>query len=74
MIDQKQHILCDIELRVSGPTEKATATFAANTLRTIANKLEQHGYADGHHEIMDLAGQTMGTIYLDFSEVINMQN
>lgn len=68
MCELTQYIQCDVELNVSGPSQKTSASWTANALRKIADKLEQNEYQDGHCEVKDNSGRPIGTVYFDFSE------
>ena len=63
-----QYIQCDVELNVSGPSQKTVASWTAMALRRIADKLERDEFEDGHHEVQDNSGRPVGTVYFDFSE------
>lgn len=62
------YVQCDIELNVSGPSDKTAITWTAQALRKIADRLENDGYEDGHHEVADNSGRPIGSVYFDFSE------
>ena len=66
MEDLTCHIKCDVEIDVSGPTDKTVAKWTADTLRKIADQLERDEYEDGHHEATDRSGRPVGTVYFDF--------
>ena len=68
MSELTQYIECDIELNVSGPSEKTVAVWTAKALRAIADRIEADGYEDGHHDVTDGSGRPIGTLYIDFSE------
>jgi hypothetical protein len=68
MSELTQFIQCDIELNVSGPSQKTVAHWTAAALRLIADKLERNEFQDGHHEVHDNSGRPIGTVYFDFSE------
>ncbi len=65
------YVQCDVELNVSGPTERVTVTWTANALRTIADQLERGSYGDGHHDVSDGSGKRIGSVYFDFSESVD---
>lgn len=68
MSELTQYIQCDVELNVSGPSQKTVASWTAAALRRIADRLEQDDYEDGHHEVADNTGRPIGSVYFDFSE------
>lgn len=59
-------ITCDVELNVSGPTDKTVTKWTADSLRKIADKLENDEFKAGEHEVTDSTGRPVGTVYLDF--------
>lgn len=59
-------IKCDIELNVTGPSDKTVAKWTADALRRIADQLEKDGYEDGHHPVTDGSGRPIGEVYFDF--------
>jgi hypothetical protein len=68
MSELTQYIQCDVELNVSGPSQKVVAGWTAAALRRIADRLEQDGFEDGHHDVGDNTGRPIGSVYFDFSE------
>lgn len=68
MTELTQYIQCDIELNVSGPSDKTTVAWTASALRRIADKLERGEFEDGHHDVSDGSGRPIGSVYFDFSE------
>lgn len=68
MAELTQYIQCDVELNVSGPSQKTVAIWTAAALRRVADRLEQGSYDDDHHDVADNSGRPIGSVYLDFSE------
>ncbi len=68
MSELTQYLVCDVELKVSGPHQKTVAAWAASALRRIADRLERHEFDDGHHDVTDNTGRPIGSVYFDFSE------
>lgn len=68
MSELTQYIQCDIELNVSGPSQKTVASWRAAALRRIADQLEKDDFEDGHHDVEDNTGRPIGSVYFDFSE------
>ena len=66
MSDMTDHIKCDVEIDVSGPSDKTVVKWTADTLRRIADQLEAGSYEDGHHDVSDNSGRPVGTVYFDF--------
>lgn len=67
MEDLTCRIQCDVEIDVSGPTDRTVVKWTADTLRKIADRLERDEFEDGHHEVTDNSGRPVGTVYFDFS-------
>lgn len=63
-----QNIQCEVELNVSGPSQKVVTAWTASALRRIADQLERDECEDGHHVVQDSSGCPIGTVYFDFSE------
>lgn len=68
MSELTNYVKCDVELNVSGPSDKTSIHWTAKALRAIADKLERGEYEDGHHDVADNSGRPIGTVYFDFSE------
>lgn len=67
------YVQCDIELNVSGPSEKTAVAWTVQALRKIADRLENGDYVDGHHDVADNSGRPIGTVYFDFSEGFHVE-
>ena len=59
---------CDVELSFTGPTAGVLNKWAADTLRTLADRIERGEFDEGHHEVKDRVGKPVGTAYFDYSE------
>jgi hypothetical protein len=62
------YVKCDVELKVSGPSEKTAIAWTVQALRKVADRLENGEYEDGHHDVADNSGRPIGSVYFDFSE------
>lgn len=58
---------CDIELILTGPNVATLNKWAADALRKLADRIEKEEFEDGHHEVKDNVGKSVGTIYVDYS-------
>ncbi len=63
-----KYLQCDVELTLSGPSVAVLNKWAADTLRAVADRIEQGGFKDGHHEVKDRVGKPVGTAYFDYTE------
>lgn len=61
-------IRCEIEIKVFGPNRRTAQKWSADVLRTIADRLERGGYAEGETLINDHAGRLVGEISVRFFE------
>ena len=61
------HLTCDIELEFVGPNDAVLNSWAAATLRKLAERIEKGEFDDGHHSVTDSTGKAVGTIYIDYS-------
>jgi hypothetical protein len=66
--DFSQHLNCDVELKLSGPTGKAIDKACANALRALADRLEKGDFEDGLHPVTDNSGKLIGAIYIDYAQ------
>ena len=62
------YVECDVELNVSAPSEKTAVAWTVQALRKIADRLEENGYEDGHHDVADNSDRPIGTVYFNFTE------
>ena len=61
------HLQCDIKLNFTGPTGETLNKWAAEVLRSLADRIERDDFEDGHHTVTDNVGKPVGSIYLDYS-------
>lgn len=61
-------IKCDIELDVTGPTDKIAADWTTQALRKLADQIDADQCEDGHHDIKNNLAEKIGTVYFDFYE------
>jgi len=57
---------CDVELEFTGPNDATLNKWAADTLRKLADRIENDEFQDGHHPVKDNVGKPVGTIYVDY--------
>ena len=58
---------CDTELILTGPNVATLNKWAADALRKLADRIEKEEFEDGHHEVKDNVGKSVGTIYVGYS-------
>ena len=58
---------CDVELEFEGPNDATLNKWAADTLRQLADTIENDGLTDGHHPVKDKVGKIVGEVYIDYS-------
>jgi hypothetical protein len=63
-----QFLKCDIELNFTGPTTAVINKWAADTLRKLADRIENDEFNDGSHPVTDNVGKPVGEVYIDYSE------
>ena len=56
----------DVEMNFSGPNHATLNKWAADALRRLADSLEKDEREDGHHDLKDNVGKTIGTFYIDY--------
>jgi hypothetical protein len=61
------HLLCDVEMELEGPNHATLNKWAADALRRLADSIENDELDDGHHDLKDNVGKTIGKVYIDFS-------
>ena len=59
---------CDVELEFVGPSVPVLEKWAADMLRTLADRIERGEFEDGFTEVKDESGKLVGKIYVDYSE------
>jgi hypothetical protein len=60
------YLKCDVEMNLSGPNHATLNKWAADALRRLADSLEKDELEDGHHDLKDNVGKTIGTFYIDY--------
>ncbi|NQV59556.1 MAG: hypothetical protein HQ502_07805 [Alphaproteobacteria bacterium] len=60
------HLKCDVELAITGPNDATLNKRAADTLRGLADRIENDEFEDGHHPVEDSVGKSVGTIYVEY--------
>jgi hypothetical protein len=58
---------CDVELDFGGPNDATINKWAADALRSLADRLERGEFEDGFTDVKDRVGKKIGTIYVDYS-------
>lgn len=66
-----QFLKCDVELNFTGPTTAVINKWAADTLRKLADRIENDEFDDGFHTVTDNVGKPVGELYVDYSEGID---
>jgi hypothetical protein len=61
------HLQCDVEMELSGPNDATLNKWAADALRRLADSIENDELEDGHHDLKDSVGKTIGKVYIDYS-------
>ncbi|CAN7151303.1 hypothetical protein [Rhizobium sp. LjRoot254] len=62
------HLQCDVELEFVGPTVAVVNKWAADTLRKLADRIEQNEFDSAWHDVTDNVGKPVGKLYVDYSE------
>jgi hypothetical protein len=64
--DVVPYLKCDVEMELTGPNNATLNKWAADALRRLADSIESDSLEDGHHDLKDNVGKTIGTVYLDY--------
>jgi len=64
-----KYLQCDVELSFSGPSTAVINKWAADTLRSLADRVEADEFKSGHHHpVRDRVGKPVGTVFFDCTQ------